>query len=193
MNNTSFPGTGSPKWNAAIIGVMSCTCAFLALTSQNVSGEKDLFQRRILRMISNRQAPSAPLFEENIHTYFGSWCIWAAESKTLNLTEMVDRAASKQGQYQTILKVLESHAMRTHYLGGAVAQVEPASCNRKVASSIPHVCMSKCPWARYWTPNCSWCAGRHLAYPHQCMNVWITVSRFVQKHLLNALKCKCNT
>ena len=19
-------------------------------------------------------------------------------------------------------------------------------------------CMSKCPWARYWTPNCSWCA-----------------------------------
>ena len=22
--------------------------------------------------------------------------------------------------------------------------------------------MSKCPWARYWTPNCSWCAGDTL-------------------------------
>ena len=22
----------------------------------------------------------------------------------------------------------------------------------------------KCLWARYWTPNCSWCAGRHLAW-----------------------------
>ena len=21
-----------------------------------------------------------------------------------------------------------------------------------------------CPWARYWTPNCSWCAGQHLAW-----------------------------
>ena len=30
------------------------------------------------------------------------------------------------------------------------------------AGSNPHraelTCMSKCPWARHWTPNCSWCA-----------------------------------
>ena len=26
----------------------------------------------------------------------------------------------------------------------------------------PLVCMSMCPWARCWTPNCSWCV-RHLA------------------------------
>ena len=35
------------------------------------------------------------------------------------------------------------------------------SCYQKVAGSVPLVCMSKCPWARHWTPNCSWCAGRH--------------------------------
>ena len=29
---------------------------------------------------------------------------------------------------------------------------------------IPLVCMSKCSWARYWIPNCSWYAGRHLAW-----------------------------
>ena len=32
----------------------------------------------------------------------------------------------------------------------AVAQgVEPASCYWKVTGSIPLVCMSKCPWAKY--------------------------------------------
>ena len=35
---------------------------------------------------------------------------------------------------------------------------EPASCYSKVTGSIVLVCMSKCPWARHWTPNCSWCA-----------------------------------
>ena len=50
-----------------------------------------------------------------------------------------------------------------------------ASCYRKDAGSIPLVCMSKCPWARYWTPNCSWCAGWHLALQpppsgYECMN-----------------------
>ena len=43
-------------------------------------------------------------------------------------------------------------------------QVEPASCYQEVVGSIPLVCMSKCPYARHWTPNCSWCAGRHLAW-----------------------------
>ena len=33
----------------------------------------------------------------------------------------------------------------------------------------------------------------HGSHRHQCMSVWITVSRFGQKHLLNALKCKCKT
>ena len=37
--------------------------------------------------------------------------------------------------------------------------VEPASCYQ-VAGSIQF----KCPWARYWTSNCPWCAGRHLAW-----------------------------
>ena len=46
--------------------------------------------------------------------------------------------------------------------------------------------MSKRPWARYWTPNCSWCAGRHLAWQLP-VYVWITVSRFGQKLLLNSL------
>ena len=49
--------------------------------------------------------------------------------------------------------------------------VEPPSCYLRVAGSIPLVCLSNCPWARYWTPNCSWCAGQHLhgSHHHQCM------------------------
>ena len=39
-----------------------------------------------------------------------------------------------------------------------------ASCYRKVAGSIPLVWESKCPRARYWTPNCPWCARWHLAW-----------------------------
>ena len=35
-------------------------------------------------------------------------------------------------------------------------------CYLKVVGSVPLVCMSKCSWARYWTPDCSWCAGLHL-------------------------------
>ena len=53
---------------------------------------------------------------------------------------------------------------------------------QKVAGSIPLVCMSKCPWARYWNPNCT----LHGSHHHQCMNVCMnTVSRFGQNHLIN--------
>ena len=70
--------------------------------------------------------------------------------------------------------------------------VEPVSCYWKVAGLISLVCMSKCPWARYWTPNCPWCAvgtlhGSHL---HQCMNTLTDGSHFGQKHLLNVQKFK---
>ena len=42
-------------------------------------------------------------------------------------------------------------------IGAAVAQwVELKTSDRKVAGSNPW--MPKYPWARYWTPNCSWCA-----------------------------------
>ena len=52
-------------------------------------------------------------------------------------------------------------------------------------------------WARYWTPNCSWCAGWHLVWQpppsvYVCMYVWITVSRFGQKCLPNALNVHIN-
>ena len=58
---------------------------------------------------------------------------------------------------------------------GGCSEAEPASCCRTVAGLIPLVCMSKCPWARYWTPNCFWCAGRQLARQPppsvcECMN-----------------------
>ena len=52
--------------------------------------------------------------------------------------------------------------------------VEPVSWYQKVAGSVPLVCMLKCPWARYQMPNCSWYAGRHLAWQpppsvYECM------------------------
>lgn len=57
----------------------------------------------------------------------------------------------------------------------AVAQ--QASCNRKIADLNPLVDMSKCAWAKYWTPNCSRRAGRQLAWqPPPSVNKWITAS-----------------
>ena len=72
--------------------------------------------------------------------------------------------------------------------------VEPASCYLFdcliVTGLIPLVCMLKCAWQRHWTANCSWSAGWHLAWqPPPCMAVWmyvwITLSCFGQKCLLN--------
>ena len=74
--------------------------------------------------------------------------------------------------------------------GSCGAGVEPASCYQKAAGSIP--CMSECPWASWWSPNCSLCADRYLAWqPHLCMYVWIAVSCFGQKCLINSLKGDC--
>lgn len=40
---TPNPGTGLPKWNAAIIEVIDYSCAFAALTGRNVCPEKAPF------------------------------------------------------------------------------------------------------------------------------------------------------
>ena len=42
------------------------------------------------------------------------------------------------------------------------SRAQRRSCYQKVVGSNPLVCISKCSWARCWTWNCSWCAGRHL-------------------------------
>ena len=78
---------------------------------------------------------------------------------------------------------------------------KPGSCSQKVAGSIPLVCMSKHPWAWYGTPNCSWCAGLHLAWHppssvYVCMNyfklIWTKASakcRKLIKGIFTWLKC----
>ena len=80
----------------------------------------------------------------------------------------------------------------TSIVGGSSSGVQPACCYRKVAGSTPLVSMLKCPWARYWTTDCSWCAGRHLFISATAitvwMYVWITVRRFGPTHLLNVKK-----
>ncbi len=46
--------------------------------------------------------------------------------------------------------------------------------------------MLKCPWARHGASNCSWWAGRHIAWPlsyHQCMNLCLCA-------WVNARHCK---
>ena len=50
-------------------------------------------------------------------------------------------------------------------------------CYWKVAGSIPLVCMSNCPWARCWTPNCQlcWLAATAIS---DWMYIWMTVSHF---------------
>ena len=48
----------------------------------------------------------------------------------------------------------------------------------------PLICIFKCAWARYWTPNCSWWAvgTLHGSLRHQCMDVCVkcVVKRFEQ-------------
>ena len=62
---------------------------------------------------------------------------------------------------------------------------EPVSYH-KVAGSVPLVCMSKGNIL-----NSKVLLMLHVSHHHQCMNLWITLSCFGQKHLINALKCKC--
>ena len=65
---------------------------------------------------------------------------------------------SEEGQHNlwVALNYLKCH------VGDCGSGVEPASW--KVTGSIPLICMLKCPWASYWTTNCSWCAVQHLAW-----------------------------
>ena len=39
----------------------------------------------------------------------------------------------------------------------------------------PTLDMSKCPWARHLTPNCSWWAGWHLEWQPIAVGVWVCV------------------
>ena len=47
------------------------------------------------------------------------------------------------------------------------------SCSSKVVGSIPLICMSKCPWARYWTLNCSWCCWSTPYMAAPAISVWV--------------------
>ena len=78
----------------------------------------------------------------------------------------------------------------TLHAGSCGSGVELVSCYQKVAGSVPLVCMSKCPGARYWTQNCSRCAGWHLAWQpppsmYECIYE-LQLQYFGQKCLLNA-------
>ena len=70
--------------------------------------------------------------------------------------------------------------------GSCGSGVEPAYCYHKIGGSIPLVCMSK---GNILTPKHF--LMLHCSHRHQCMNLWITVSCFGQKCLINAIKCKC--
>ena len=105
---------------------------------------------------------------------------------------MYDPAASAASPYICpCVRRLSGCSLQTnHFWGGCGSVVEPASCYQKVAGLISLICISKCPWATYWTPNCSWRAGRHLTWqPPPSVYEWIKIneSPFGQKCLLNLL------
>ena len=54
-------------------------------------------------------------------------------------------------------------------------EVELSSGSRRVAGSIPTLGVSKCPWARHLTPDCSWRAGWYLAWQPIAVGVWMCV------------------
>ena len=57
--------------------------------------------------------------------------------------------------------------------------VEPASCYVKVRGSIPLVCMSKCPLARYWTPNRCLAPCMTAITISVCMNLWMNYCKLL--------------
>ena len=59
---------------------------------------------------------------------------------------------------------------------GCGSGVKPASCCRKDAGLITLVCMPMCPWTRYWSPNCSWCAGSYHWCTNYSKSLWTKVS-----------------
>ena len=94
-------------------------------------------------------------------------------------------------RFSLLNRGFERHKLKTqkHHLCSIFLH-EPASCYCQLTGSIPLVCMSKCPWARYGTPNCSWCWSTHCTAASTIsvwMYVWITASHFGQKHLLKTL------
>ena len=70
--------------------------------------------------------------------------------------------------------------------------VDPAYCYQKAAGSISLGGMSKRPWARDWTQTAPHVLVSNLHGVSVWMCVWITVSRFGQKCLLNALNVNFN-
>ena len=67
--------------------------------------------------------------------------------------------------------------------GATVAQgVKPASCYWKVTGLIPLVCMSKCPWARYWI--------KIYVFMNYCKSLWTKASAKCCKCKFNLL-CFC--
>ena len=69
----------------------------------------------------------------------------------------------------------------------AVAQrVEPVFCYLTVTGLKPLVLMSTCPWARCWTPNCSW----HLVnQPPPSVYEWINYYKLLWMRA--SAKCYC--
>ena len=81
----------------------------------------------------------------------------------LFLSELVDRQGKQRQKF--ILHLAFHLCDNRNAPTGCSSGVEPTSCYQKVASLIPLVCMSKCPWAKTLNPkNCSSCAGQHLAW-----------------------------
>ena len=82
-------------------------------------------------------------------------------------------------------------------MGGCGSGLEPAFIIRGSLVRFPLVCLLKCPWARHWTPNCSWCVGRHLAWlplpsVNNCKSLWTKVSTKCIL-ILNLWMCFCST
>ena len=93
------------------------------------------------------------------------WCWWIIEvirfsgaesimgdSSLMEAEEFVQTTSLWRATLQQLLQITQ------------ISDVEPAPCYQKVAGLIPLVCMLKCPWARCWTTNCSWCADWQLAW-----------------------------
>ena len=54
----------------------------------------------------------------------------------------------------------------------------------------PTLGVSKCPWARHLTPNCSWWAGWYLAWQPIAVGVWMCVNGWMRGKNYKALWIK---
>ena len=105
-------------------------------------------------------------------------CVWRKINAEYNLKNTIPTV--KHGGGNLMLWGCFS-AKGTGWHGGNMAQVVRAVFWQSEGCRFdPTLGVSKCPWARHLTPNCSWRAGWYLAWQPIAIGVWVCVNGWMR-------------